>query len=67
MGNGSTSASFSYAGPLTEALLLGVVANRYPGQQLDFDAKRLEIKNMPEANKLLKRSYRAGFEVPGLS
>ena len=32
-----TSASFSYGGPLTEALLLGVVANRFPGQTLQVD------------------------------
>ncbi len=65
-GEGKTSASFSYAGPLTEALLLGVVANRFPGQKLHWDAENLEVTNLPEANKLLKRTYREGFEVAGL-
>jgi predicted dehydrogenase len=67
LGEEETSASFSYAGPLTEALLLGVVANRFPDQKLAWDAEKLEVTNLPEANKLLKREYRDGFEVPGLS
>lgn len=66
LGNGETSASFSYAGPLTEALLLGVVANRFPGQKLAWDAENLEITNKPEANKLLQRTYREGFAVENL-
>jgi predicted dehydrogenase len=67
LGNGKTSASFSYAGPLTEALLLGVVANRFPDQQLMWDAEKLEVTNQPEANRLLKSDYREGFSVAGLS
>jgi len=61
LGKGQTSAGFSYAGPLTEALLLGVVANRFPDKQLMWDADKLQITNLPEANALLKRPYRAGF------
>ncbi len=66
LGKGHTSASFSYAGPLTEALLLGVVANRFPGDTLAWDADKLEITNKPEANQLLRRSYREGFSVENL-
>ena len=66
MGNGQTSASFSYAGPLTEALLLGVVANRFPDTKLEWDAENLTVTNVSDANKLLKRKYREGFEVKGL-
>ncbi|QDU95200.1 Gfo/Idh/MocA family oxidoreductase [Lignipirellula cremea] len=67
LGEGQTSASFSYAGPLTEALLLGVVANRFPDTKLEWDAAALEVTNLPEANKLIKREYRKGFEVENLS
>lgn len=67
LGKGEASASFSYGGPLTEALLLGVVANRFPGQKLMWNADQFEVTNIPEANTLLKRNYRDGFEVPGLS
>ena len=65
-GTGTTSASFSYAGPLTEALLLGVVANRFPDQKLVWNAEAMQVTNLPEANALIKRAYRKGFEVPGL-
>lgn len=66
LGQGKTSAGFDYAGPLTEALLLGVVANRFPDTKLMWDAESLEVTNLPEANKLLRRKYREGFEVEGL-
>ena len=58
-----TSAPFSYAGPLTEALLLGVVANRFPDTKLLWDAEKLQVPNLPAANHLLQREYRAGFQV----
>jgi predicted dehydrogenase len=67
LGEGQTSAPFSYGGPLTEALLLGVVANRFPDTKLMWDAERLEVTNLSDANQLLRRKYRAGFEVEGLS
>jgi hypothetical protein len=66
-GEGKTSASFSYGGPLTEALLLGVVANRFPETKLMWNAEKLEVTNLSDANSLIRRTYRAGFEVPGLS
>lgn len=67
LGNGETSASFSYAGPLTEALVLGVVANRFPQTKLMWDAENLKVTNVAEANTLLKRDYRDGFEVESLN
>lgn len=61
LGQGRPSADFSYAGPLTEALLLGVVANRFPDTKLLWDAEAFQITNLPEANPLLRRDYREGF------
>lgn len=66
LGDGSTSADFSYAGPLTEALLLGVVANRFPEKKLLWDADNLTITNIAAANSILKRDYRDEFDVSGL-
>lgn len=66
LGNGKTSADFAYAGPLTEALLLGVVANRFPDTKLEWDAANIAVTNVADANKLLRRKYRKGFEVEGL-
>ena len=67
LGKTKTSAHFGYAGQLTEALLLGVVGNRFPGETLKWDAAGMRVINLPEANKLLRRDYRHGFEVEGLS
>jgi predicted dehydrogenase len=66
LGEGTTSASFSYAGPLTEALLLGVVANRFPETRLEWDAESFRVTNVEAANALLRRSYRPEFVVAGL-
>ena len=66
LGEGKTTAGFDYAGPLTEVLLLGVVANRFPTQRLDYDAAKLAITNFDAANKLMRRQYREGWEVEGL-
>ncbi len=67
LGEGTTSAGFAYAGPLTEALLLGVVANRFPETKLEWNAAALQVTNLPEANKLIRREYRDGFQVGGLT
>ncbi|WOO39543.1 Gfo/Idh/MocA family oxidoreductase [Rubellicoccus peritrichatus] len=56
---GTTGAPFSYGGPLCEALQIGVVANRFPGQTLEWDADNMRVTNLPEANRYLSRKYRA--------
>ncbi|HUE70671.1 MAG TPA: Gfo/Idh/MocA family oxidoreductase [Pirellulaceae bacterium] len=66
-GNGKTSAGFDYAGPLTEVVLLGGVASRYPEQTLEWDGPGLKFTNVAEANELVRRTYRKGWEVAGLS
>lgn len=66
LGQGTPSTTFDYAGPLTEAVLLGSVAVRYPHQTLEWDAANLEFTNEPTANTFLRRAPRAGWEVKGL-
>jgi Oxidoreductase family, NAD-binding Rossmann fold/Oxidoreductase family, C-terminal alpha/beta domain len=66
LGGNQTTAHFGYAGPLTEAVLLGVLANRFPGRELIWDAENLAITNFTEVQRLLRRQYRSGFEVGGL-
>ena len=60
MGQGRTSAHFGYAGPLTESVLLGSVATRFPKTTLEWDAAALKFTNTPEANAFVKRAYRKG-------
>lgn len=59
-------ADFSHGAPLTEAVLVGAVADRVAGQWLEWDAKALKFKNSAEATKLVHRVYRDGWKVPGL-
>lgn len=48
--------------PLTEAVLLGCVSQRIPGE-LKWDAKRCRFINSAEANTLLKPYVRSGWEI----
>ena len=66
LGGEKTESHFAQSGPMTETVLLGTVAIRYPDQLLEWDAKNLKFPNYPAANKLLKRNYRKGWEVKGI-
>lgn len=66
-GNGTTSAPLDYSGPLTEAVLMGALATRFPKVTLEWDAAALKFKNSPEATAFVRREYRKGWEVKGLS
>ncbi|MHB8898917.1 MAG: Gfo/Idh/MocA family protein [Thermoguttaceae bacterium] len=57
-----TTCNFDYSGALTEAVLLGTVAYRL-GKKLEWDAKTLKATNCPEADALINKTYRAGWEV----
>lgn len=59
-------ANFDYSGPMTEAVLLGSVASRFPNQLLEWDGPGLKFKNVAKANDYVKRVYRKGREVAGL-
>jgi predicted dehydrogenase len=65
-GEGVPGANFDYSGPLTEAVLLGSVASRFPMTTLEWDAAGLKFTNTPDANAFVKRAYRKGWEVAGL-
>ncbi|HEY0550804.1 MAG TPA: Gfo/Idh/MocA family oxidoreductase [Verrucomicrobiae bacterium] len=65
LGKDKTQANFDYAGPLTEAVLLGSVATRFPNTTLDWNAKKMRF-NVKEADQFVRRKYRKGWEVKGL-
>jgi len=67
LGECETSTPFDYSGPLTESVLLGGVATRFPRTTLQWDAQKLQFSNMAEASPVLRRDYRKGWEVKGLS
>ncbi len=56
----------TYGCPVTEAVLLGVLAERNPGSWIDWDALTGQVTNRPELNAQLNRSYRDGWKVEGL-
>lgn len=63
LGDGKTYADFAQTAPLTETILLGTIAIRCPDQKLTWDAAKMKFPNHPEAEKYLKRTYRAGWEA----
>jgi hypothetical protein len=67
LGHGKTSTGFDYSGPLTEAVLLGPVATRFPKTTLEWQASKLKFRNSAEATAHVRRSYRPGWRVNGLN
>lgn len=57
-----TGSHFGYAGPLTESVMLGNVAIR-AGRKIRYDSAEMRVLDDPEANALLHRPYRAGWEL----
>ena len=66
LGKDKTQANFDYAGPLTEAVLLGSVATRFPKTTLEWNAARLKFTSEKAANQYVRRQYRKGWTVSGL-
>jgi predicted dehydrogenase len=66
LGKGKTAANFEFAGPVTEAVLLGAVAGRVPGVKIEYDAANCSIKGSDAAAALVKPKYRDGWSVPDL-
>ncbi len=58
----STTCSFDYSGPLTETVLLGVVAHR-SGKFFRWDASKLLALRSPAAQALIDKDYRKGWEL----
>lgn len=61
--NKPASADFSYAGPLTETVLLGNVALKFPYESLEFDAENMQIKGNDKASDILHMAYRKGWTL----
>jgi hypothetical protein len=65
-GDDKTSTDFDYAGPLTEAVLLGGVAARFPSTRIGWDSRGLKF-DLAAANQYVSAPYRKGWEVAGLA
>lgn len=57
-GGQATGSTFDYSGPLSEMVLLGNLAIR-TGKPVSWDAEKLLCTNVPEANRFVRKTYRA--------
>lgn len=53
----------SYAGPLTEVILLGNLAVWADGKKIDWDAENLIATNAPEVMSIVKKTYHNGYSI----
>ena len=65
LGMAKNESFFAQTGPMTEAIILGTVAIRLPGQKLEWNHHRIKVTNVADANALLKRKYREGWHTGG--
>lgn len=59
-------ADFSHGGPLTETVLVGAMADRFAGDWLEWDRENQTFPNNAAATALVRRTYRDGWQIPGL-
>ena len=57
---------FSHGGPLSETVLIGTLADRFPGEWLEWDSATQKITSNENADALVRRNYRDGWKVQGL-
>ena len=68
-GGKAAGSNFDWAGPLAESVLLGNVTLRLPLREdltlckLRWDSAALKFTNLDEANKFVRREYRAGWSL----
>ena len=55
-------AGFAYSGPYTESLLVGNLAVRLQ-KRIQWDSAAMKAPDAPEAESLIRKHYRKGFEV----
>jgi predicted dehydrogenase len=55
--------NFEIQSPVTEAFLLGCMAQRLPGEKLMWDAAQMKVTNNEKANSLVDPAYRNGYTV----
>jgi len=63
-GNLKTSCDFGYASDMIEMMLLGLVAYR-AGKKIKYDGAAGQVTDCPEANELLRHTYREGWTLNG--
>ena len=57
------SSNFNYSGPLSEMVLMGNLAVRFPYKKLEWDGENMTVTNDEAANAYVKRIYREGWSL----
>ena len=62
-GGQPASSNFEYSGPLSETVLMGNLAVRFPGKYLAWDGEAMAVTNNEDANAYVHRQYREGWQL----
>jgi len=57
------SSNFDYSGPMSEMVLMGNLAVRFPYERLLWDGEKMEVTNHKEANAYVRTPYREGWTL----
>jgi predicted dehydrogenase len=57
------SSNFDYSGPLSEMVLMGNLAVRFPDRELAWNGEAMEVTNDADANAYVRRQYREGWHL----
>lgn len=57
------SSNFDYSGPLSEMVLMGNLAVRFPNRRLLWNGEKMEVTNDAEANAYVRQEYRQGWTL----
>lgn len=60
-GGPASPSSFEAQSPVTEAFLLGCMAQRMPGERMEWDTAAMRVTNFEAANRYVDPPYRAGY------
>jgi hypothetical protein len=62
-GGKPASSNFEYSGPLSETVLMGNLAVRFPDRELLWNGEAMEVTNDADANAYVRREYREGWHL----
>jgi predicted dehydrogenase len=62
-GGPAASSNFDYSGPLSEMVLMGNLAVRFPDRRLLWDGEKMQVTNDTAANDFVRRVYREGWSL----
>ena len=62
-GGKPASSNFDYAGPLSEMVLMGNLAVRFPNRQLLWNGEKMQVTNDKAADAFVRREYRQGWSL----